>query len=371
MKNNKIFQAIRNLFDNTSLLNKIESKIKQCIQFQLMFTICVCFFISFIFYDFTNNLLKREYTEPKITYNYDAIEQNASEIISSFENKKSLTLADSEYIEKYINDLDNSSKSAKCFLTDLDGKILFKSSNVTEKSVDIYSILKSAMTNINNNDNTVPTEKNYVIPLKIGNDRVYLIYSAIPDASIKYEVVSISNSFWALLFTFIVFTACFIFITNKKIKYLEEISQGLKIIASGNLNYKIKERGDDEIKNIASNINIMAQEIGKRIELEHAAEKTKTDLITNVSHDLRTPLTSVMGYLGLVLDKRYKNQDEMNEYLNIAFNKSERLKLLIDDLFEYTKLNNNGITLEKSNVNLAEFLSQLIEESLKVNRDLV
>jgi signal transduction histidine kinase len=69
-----------------------------------------------------------------------------------------------------------------------------------------------------------------------------------------------------------------------------------------------------------------------------------------------------MGYLGLVIQHRYKDDDEMKEYLNIAFSKAERLKLLIEDLFEYTKLNNNGITLNKTKVNLSEFLSQLIEE---------
>ena len=79
-------------------------------------------------------------------------------------------------------------------------------------------------------------------------------------------------------------------------------------------------------------------------------------------HDLRTPLTSVMGYIGLVIQRRYKDENEMDEYLNVAFNKAKRLKVLIDDLFEYTKYNNNGITLNKSQVNLSEFLSQLIEE---------
>lgn len=145
-------------------------------------------------------------------------------------------------------------------------------------------------------------------------------------------------------------------------KYLDEISSGLKIIASGNLNYRIQEKGTDEIRNIAYNINYMAKEIGEKIQAERTAEKTKADLITNVSHDLRTPLTSVMGYIGLVIQERYKNEEEMKEYLNIAFSKAERLKLLIEDLFEYTKLNNSGINLSKTQVDLAEFLSQLIEE---------
>ena len=106
----------------------------------------------------------------------------------------------------------------------------------------------------------------------------------------------------------------------------------------------------------------MAKEIGEKIQAERTAEKTKADLITNVSHDLRTPLTSVMGYIGLVIQERYKDEEEMKEYLNIAFSKAERLKLLIEDLFEYTKLNNSGISLSKTQVDLAEFLSQLIEE---------
>src|SRR5471030_626021 len=197
------------------------------------------------------------------------------------------------------------------------------------------------------------------MPLKIGSERIYLIYSKIPDATITYTIVNTSNSSLALILTFIVFIVSFVIITNNKMKYLDEIAIGLKIIASGNLNYRIKEKGTDEIKNIAYNINYMAKEIGEKINAEKDAEKTKTDLITNVSHDLRTPLTSVMGYIGLVLQNRYKDETEMKEYLNIAFSKAERLKLLIEDLFEYTKLNNNGITLTKTKVNLSEFLSQL------------
>lgn len=200
------------------------------------------------------------------------------------------------------------------------------------------------------------------MPLKIGTDRVYLIYSKIPEARITYNTISTSNSSLALILTVIVFIVLFVVITNNKMKYLDEIAVGLKIIASGNLNYRIEEKGTDEIKNIAYNINQMAKEIGEKISAERDAEKTKADLITNVSHDLRTPLTSVMGYIGLVIQNRYKDEKEMEEYLNIAFNKAERLKLLIDDLFEYTKLNNSGITLTKTKVNLAEFLSQLIEE---------
>ena len=108
--------------------------------------------------------------------------------------------------------------------------------------------------------------------------------------------------------------------------------------------------------------NYMADDINRKIIAERQSEQAKSDLITNVSHDLRTPLTSIMGYIGLVKEGKYDDEDEMKEYLNIAFSKAEKLKVLINDLFEYTKLSSEGIKINKVRVNLIEFLSQLSEE---------
>jgi signal transduction histidine kinase len=368
LRNSKLinYKKIKNNISSSKILqyiekivNAIKERIEKSIRFELMMVIGICFLISFVFYSVTNNFLKREYNEPKITYDYDSIERTASDLARQIESEENLTLQDKSKINGI---LENVSGGDKSYITDLDGKVLYKTKNVVEENIDIYSALKSTMTNVSYEKSGEVKEKNYIIPLKVGGERIYLIYSKIPEANITYSTINTSNSSLALILTFVVFTISFVVITNNKMKYLDEIAIGLKIIASGNLNYRIQERGTDEIKNIAFNINHMAKEIGDKINAERDAEKMKTDLITNVSHDLRTPLTSVMGYLGLVLQKRYKDEEEMKEYLNIAFNKAERLKLLIEDLFEYTKLNNNGITLTKTKVNLAEFLSQLIEE---------
>lgn len=324
-----------------------------------MFVVAICFLISFLFYNFTNNILKREYTEPQITYDYDSIERQANDLLKNIESKENLTLSDKEIIESELNKY---SDNAKCYITDLDGKILFKTTNVAEDSIDIYTALKNAMTNVNYESANMPKEKNYIMPLKINDERIYLIYSKLPEATITYNVVNVSNSHFALLLTFIVFIISFVIITNHKMKYLDEIASGLKIIANGDLSHHIEERGSDEIRNLASNINYMAEEVNRKIEAERKAEKTKADLITNVSHDLRTPLTSIMGYIGLIKEGRYENEETMKEYLGIAFNKAEKLKGLIEDLFEYTKLDNGGIKLNKSKVNLTEFLFQLTEE---------
>jgi signal transduction histidine kinase len=106
----------------------------------------------------------------------------------------------------------------------------------------------------------------------------------------------------------------------------------------------------------------MAAELQRTIEEERRAERTKSELITNVSHDLRTPLTLIMGYLRLLKDRNYEGEEQARHYLDISFGKAEKLKQLIEDLFEYTKLSNHGVPLRLETVCLNELLDQLAEE---------
>jgi len=106
----------------------------------------------------------------------------------------------------------------------------------------------------------------------------------------------------------------------------------------------------------------MAAELKINIEKERRAEKMKNELITNISHDLRTPLTSIMGYLQLICEKKYKNMEQLTEYANITYDKSKKLKILIEDLFEYTQLINEKPSLTIEAINLNDLLQQLLEE---------
>ena len=162
------------------------------------------------------------------------------------------------------------------------------------------------------------------------------------------------------------FLIIFYFITNKKMKYIEIVSLGLLEISKGNLDYRIKKYGKDELAILADNINYMAEQLKTKIENERKAEKTKNDLITNVSHDLRTPLTSIKGYLELIKNKKYTEENQLDQYANISFNQAEKLELLINDLFEYTKLANNAVKFEKLDIALNELLDQLIEELVPI-----
>jgi len=165
---------------------------------------------------------------------------------------------------------------------------------------------------------------------------------------------------------FLVFISTFILLTNKKMTYLQYVSAGLLEISKGNLDYKIKKIGEDEIALLANNINYMAEELKKQIENERNAEKIKNELITNVSHDLRTPLTSIRGYLEVIRTMKNYDQEQLEQYISIVYNKSENLGNLIDDLFEYTKLVNNQIAVQYQEIDLNQLISQLMEELVPV-----
>lgn len=359
-----IFKIINKLY-NSKIGRKIKKnlewiykKIEQSIRFEIMVVFGICFVISFLFYGFANNILSRNEEISNLEYDVSSVKESANSIAMQLNGDygdEISGLDDKEIIQDILNN--SGYKNAKIYLTDLDGKILFKVNGESQEKLDIYAVIDKS-----NSEVIDGSERFYLYPVTIGADRAYLVYSRVPTPYISKSYYTTKNSFLALILSVIVFVSVFIIVTNRKIKYLQEIVSGIKIISSGDLSYRIEEKGKDEINILAENINNMASEIETRIEAERMAEKTKSELITNVSHDLRTPLTSVMGYIGLVKEGKYENESIMKEYLNIAFNKSNQLKDLIEDLFEYTKLSNRGVALEKSKVNISEFLSQIIEE---------
>ncbi|MNI32035.1 Alkaline phosphatase synthesis sensor protein PhoR [compost metagenome] len=162
-----------------------------------------------------------------------------------------------------------------------------------------------------------------------------------------------------LIVTAIVLFVFYLFVlSHSSIRYLLLITRGLEQIANGNFDFRIPIKSRDELGALAENINKMTEQLKLSIDEERRAEQTKAELITNVSHDLRTPLTSIVGYLGLIEQDRYRDEVELRQYVQIAYEKSLRLKVLINDLFEYTRTS-GGMQLQVAPLNLVEMLGQL------------
>ncbi len=165
----------------------------------------------------------------------------------------------------------------------------------------------------------------------------------------------------AFLLGMILFIIYFLLLTRRLSNYLYEISDGIKVIASGKFESRIRVKNDDEFGVIATSVNKMAADINEMMENERRNEQLKHELITNVAHDLRTPLTSIIGYLELASQQGVE-QEKKERYLEIAYDKSRRLQSLIEDLFSYTKFSSGEVKVVKEEIDLLKLLQQMIDE---------
>lgn len=133
----------------------------------------------------------------------------------------------------------------------------------------------------------------------------------------------------------------------------------LHYIAQGHLDHRIPFRLKGSEQHVITSVNALVDSAVQSMDDERKIEKSKDELITNVSHDLRTPLTSIIGYLGLIEDKQYQNEEDILKYTHIAYSKAKQMKDLVDDLFEYTKVQQHGAPVNIMRVDLDQLLEQL------------
>lgn len=160
----------------------------------------------------------------------------------------------------------------------------------------------------------------------------------------------------------IILTIIYIVIFIKELIYLDKIIIGSKAATEGKLNCNIEEKGRGHLRELAHDINNIRDGLRKSIESEMKSENMKTELITNVSHDLKTPLTSIINYIDLL--KRENIESETAKYyINILDKKSQRLKVLIDDLFEASKATSGAMELNITKIDIVQLLKQSLGEN--------
>ncbi|MBS4195898.1 sensor histidine kinase [Lederbergia citri] len=165
------------------------------------------------------------------------------------------------------------------------------------------------------------------------------------------------------LIIFIPLAILFFFLLTKSYgSHFEKISTGIHQLANGDFQSRVHISTNDEFRLIAEDINKAAQELKESLQRENLAVSSKEQLIVNLAHDLRTPLTSVLGYLELLMKDQHISEDQMKHFLTIAHTKSLRLEKLIDELFEISRLNYGMLKMEKDSINIGELLIQLNEE---------
>lgn len=142
-------------------------------------------------------------------------------------------------------------------------------------------------------------------------------------------------------------------------RYFDEINKGIDILSEDNLT---EISLGPELAVIEKKLNSVKNSFKQQKLATEVAEKRKNDLVVYLAHDLKTPLTSVIGYLTLLRDEVEISDELREKYMSITLDKAERLEDLINEFFEITRFNLSNITLEYSKVNLTRLLEQLTYE---------
>ncbi len=347
-----------------ALMEYTREQIEHNIRLQLIVAFGACFVMALIvFYSTLQNygrLDDRKYLD--YAESVQQIEKNGVELITLLEGKYGYRNMDE--IDSILDDLvAEKAPNARYYILDMSGAVLATNDEGNAKAFDFHSLVREVQTEMSQEGSS----GRYSMLLSVQRtDPVWLLYRDEPQGQVKYRKAGNLAGLMAVLQGTAVFILMFYIVSKRKMAYIQQISSGVGIIARGELAHRVPERGKDELFILAKSINHMSRSLKDQIEAERAAEKSKQELITNVSHDLRTPLTSVLGYLKLVIDKRYDSPEQMEEYLQTVYNKSEKLRVLIDDLFDYTKLTYSGVGLERVRISLNELVQQMTEEYIPV-----
>jgi len=173
-------------------------------------------------------------------------------------------------------------------------------------------------------------------------------------------VAAESRAYAPLFFLILLLTAVIAVLLLMYARRIRRLEQGARDAAQGK-NYSPIEAGSGELGNIANSINNISAGINKAVEERMKSERLKTELITNVSHDIRTPLTSIITYTDL-LEHEGLDCEKAPEYLEVLKQKSLRLKTLTDELFEAAKAATGNIDANLADLNIVSLINQVLGE---------
>lgn len=175
--------------------------------------------------------------------------------------------------------------------------------------------------------------------------------------------------FVCLIVSFLCFILIMLFFFQQKINYIINLEKAIKIYEGGDLFYNIAVKGTDELASLAQSINEMKKSFIDQLENANRAKIANNELITALSHDLRTPLTALIGYLDIIEYQKYKTAENLNRYIHNSREKASQIKSLSDKLFEYFTVPNNDDDLELQAFEGNVLFEQLLDDQIILLED--
>jgi len=163
------------------------------------------------------------------------------------------------------------------------------------------------------------------------------------------------------LVSFVIFFLAFYLLLKHKLAYIRGIESGISILESGDLRYKIEVKGKDELGRLALSVNSMSEALAERIEAEQRALMSGREIIGDLSHDIRTPLTILSGYVPMLLESRPLTTQQ-RDYLELIQKKTEQMSKRVDELLDYAVIYSGQRKLEKVTLQAKILIDQISAE---------
>lgn len=230
------------------------------------------------------------------------------------------------------------------------------------KSSFIFGILRSIKKWFINRIENIKSLKNIFACKSVGKKFIFFILMSF--LAVICALISMLDRGPGVFFTGLVVIAYIIFVLPSALKFMRNISMiidGTDKIVNGDLNYQLIEKGEKNLSHLAKNINTIRNGFKVSIDDQFKNERLKSELVANVSHDLKTPLTSIINYTDILMREDITDE-EREDYIKILNTKSLKLKSLIEDLFEVSKINSGKLELNKEDINVVELIRQSLGE---------
>lgn len=264
--------------------------------------------------------------------------------------------------DNYEELLDNiSHDSGVCIELVQDGKLVYLSNNYNKGCVanksDTYNYKKDFIKS--DSSSTRYTIKNpqfnnqtLILAFKLGNDSSIFISASLEPLDATVKILQ-SQLFYVTLIVTLLSLIVSYFISRIISSPIIKMNKKASLLAKGNYDISFESSEIEEINELSNTLNYACVELSK-------TENLRRELMANVSHDLKTPLTMIKAYAELIRDVTYKNKEKMDNNLNVIIEETDRLNLLVNDILELSSLQaNNKLDIEEFDLN--ELINSIIK----------
>lgn len=234
--------------------------------------------------------------------------------------------------------------------------------DVQEIDLPKKGFIKNVLTKVNTVDdhiqtffNRIPSFEEIDYPIAGQNFSGYISYGYRGNLFLLYQI--------ALIVGILAFLLAFFLFNHSIIAYIVEIEKGIQRASKGDLKSPIRIKGNSELTSLASNINEMVDTLRIKFEEEKKNIESRASIITNLSHDLMTPISTIMGYITLLQDAKHTNREEEIDYLHKVYNKAETLKQMIQNALSYSTIMKEQSRANLRSVSWNDLFSSYCEEA--------